>query len=435
MSKRKSQNHVKGRSVVMPPTINAAPPTLDQAPSYLSPTNIRRAADAQVDLATRPTLNALDQQSNQVAVQGAGIEQRIGDMYGALSKQIAGSLDQYNHNAAGQSAALQGIGDSLAAGTSSDQQGAQARLAADTAARGGGLDGGASKALAADAAATNARVSGDRTFQATQQSQSQDAYRGLISAMAAGLPVRGADMAAQAGANTTRALSDIAGKRTDILAQRGDMRAKAIGDLNQQAFNNYATVQGLNLQGNKQAIDLAMGQANTLLKTADLNEHVTHDATTEGIAQQNANTAGERADISWGNLKNAQDKLAWQKHRAAYIDAHPNAGLSAYQKAQFRKGNDAVRTAIESVGHIGDVDNRLTYKDKDGKTQKYTRDQVYADLLKKFHNDSTVVDAGIALAHGTLAKHPELIQALKDRHIGVPKRWVRTQGYTPAKGA
>lgn len=412
------------------PKINPNLAGVQAGPAALTPQDIRRAADAQVDMATRPTLNALDTQRNQTAVQGAGIQDRLAQLYAGLGHSIEGQLSNYNSSAARQQTNMQGIGQTAQDAVARGYQTAQDRITSDAATRGPGLDGGASKALASQAADANARVAADTQFATTAQQQTQDAYRGLIQSMASTAPMRGAEMAGAAGQQTAKGLADISTKRADVVAQRGPMRAKAITDLSQQAFNNYATVQGLNLKGDAQAIQLALGTANVDLGASRLNETTTHNV-------NNENLSADRNQVAWGNLHNAQDKLAWQKSRAAAIDANKNGikGLTAWQRTQFQKGNDAVRNAIQSVGAMGDTFHQQQVKGADGKMHHLTPEQIKAGLLKQFKNDADVVDAGVALAHGDLARHPEIIARLQARHIGVPANWTRTAGYTPAKGA
>lgn len=411
------------------PKINPNLTGVQATPMALTPQDIRRAANAQVDMATRPTLTALDTQRNQTAVQGAGIQDRLTQMYAGLGQSMEGQLKNYNTSATSQQGNLQAIGQASQDAVARGYQQAQDRITTDAATRGAGLDGGASQALASQAADANARASADATFATTAQQQTQDAYRGLIQSMAATAPMRGAEMASAAGQETAKGLAGIADQRAGVLAQRGPMRAKAITDLTQQAFNNYATVQGLNLKGDAQAIQLALGTANNALGYDRLGESTTHNVTTEG-------QGAERNQIAWGNLKNSQDRLAWQKSRAAAVDAKGGlAGLTPWQRAQFQKGNDAVRNAIKSVGSTGDAFHQAMVKGADGKMHHYTQAQIKAALLKQFKGDADVVDAGLALAHGTLAKNPDIIARLKARHIGVPKDWTRTAGYTPAQGA
>jgi hypothetical protein len=419
------------------PSINPALTGVQGSPAALTPQDIRRAANAQVDMQTRPTLTALDTQRQQTQVQGKGIQDRLIQMYGNLSQSIGNELPKIDAAGAQSQQAFRGIGQAAQDAITNSYQQADGRMAADGGRRGAGLDGGASKALASQAALVHANAAADTSFASMAAQQQQDAYRGLVESMAQTAKMHGTDMAGQAGLETSKTLGDIQGKRDDVLAQRGPLRAKAVTDLTQQAFNNYATVQGLNLKGDAQAIQLALGTANNALGYDRLNSTIADDNVDNNISQQNADTAKERNAIAWGNLGTAQDKLAWQKSHAAYIDSHGGVkGMTPYQRAQFQKANSAVRGQIKSVGDVGDAFHQQMVKGDDGKMHHYTQAQIRAALLKKFGNDADIVNAGIALAHNTLNEgaHPELIQALKARHIGIPKEWTRTKGYTGAKG-
>jgi hypothetical protein len=421
MSKKKPRHYA-------PKLPNPALTGVQGAPPALTPQDIGRAANASVDLQTRPTLTALDRQTAQTAVQGKGVQDRIVDLYSNLGKSAQtqlGTFDTSSRLAQGQMA---GIGQARQDAITSGYGQAQGRMDADAAVRGGGLDGGASAALASQMAAAHTSAASDQTAASTAQQQTQDAYRGLIESVAAAAPMRGAEMAATAGQKTAGALGDIADKRADVLAQRGGLRAKAISDLTQQAFNNYATVQGLNLKGDAQAINLALGTANLYKGYDQLNENAADNADTTDIAQQNADTAKDRNKIGWANADTAKNKLAWQQRRAQYLDSHGGlAGLTPWQKAQFQKGNAAVRNAIMSVGPTGDAFHQQMVKGADGKQHHYTNEQIHAALLKKFGNDADVVDAGIFLAHHPNSPLPaDIEQRLRARHIGIPGKWHTT---------
>jgi hypothetical protein len=429
----KKQNHKRGAAVNPNLTGVQAP-----AVGMLTPRDIRRSANALVELQTRPQLNAIDSQIRQTQTQGAGIQDRLAQVYANLGSNYTQQLGRYDASNAGSAAQTRAIGDARQNAITTAYGDANQRLAGDATVRGGGLDGGTSAALAAQMGAAHTAAASDVEAASTAQKQTADAYRGLIQTMAAAAPMAGAEAIGKTGAETAKALGNLADKRTDVIGSGDALRVKTMNDLQQQAFTNYATVQGLNLQGDKQAIDLALGSASNDYKYDALNTKIDQNNTTNDQADQRIAQGDERNQIAWGNLHNSQDRLKWQKDRAEYLDSHGGVkGLTPWQRLQFQKGNEAVRSSIESVGAAGDAFHQAMVKGDDGKMHHYTPEQIKAALLKKFGNDADVVNAGIALAHGTLNEgaHPDLIAALKARHIGIPKSWTRTKGYTPAKGA
>jgi hypothetical protein len=407
----------------------------------LTPRDIRRSANALVDLQIRPQLNAIDSQIRTTQTQGAGIQDRHPQMYANLGSNYTQPAGQVRRFERGHERRRRGPSVTHArmrsrAGYSEARRSAGRQTRPCAAA---GLTAARRQALASQLGAAHTAAAADTAKPpATVQKQTADAYRGLIQTMAAAAPMAGAEAIGKTGAETAKALGNLADKRTDVIGSGDALRVKTMNDLQQQAFTNYATVQGLNLQGDKQAIDLALGSASNDYKYDALNTKIDQNNTTNDQADQRIAQGDERNQIAWGNLHNSQDRLKWQKDRAEYLDSHGGVkGLTPWQRLQFQKGNEAVRSSIESVGAAGDAFHQAMVKGDDGKMHHYTPEQIKAALLKKFGNDADVVNAGIALAHGTLNEgaHPDLIAALKARHIGIPKSWTRTKGYTPAKGA
>lgn len=406
-----------------------AKPTITgvQAPTVgmLTPEDIRRSANAMVDLQTRPQLNAIDRQVAQTQTQGAGISDRITQLYKNLGQSYTDQLGKFDAGAAASSTRLQGIGQARQAAITGAYGQANDRLAADNAVRGPGLDGGTSKALASQMGDAQANAAADTAFASTAQQQTSDAYRGLIQSMAANAPMRGAEAASAAGAETAKALGGLADKRTDVIGQGDAMRVKTINDLNQQAFTNYATVQGLNLKGDAQAIQLALGNGNLGEKYDALNNTAANQNVTEEQGDTRLDQGAERNKIAWSNHDLAQNKFDYQKRLASQLGKGGLKNLTPWQRVQVQKANSDVRGAIQSVGATGDALHEQKIKNPEtGKYRSATSAEIRAALLKKYGNDTDVVNAGVALAHGTLKQHPELIQALKARHIGIPKAWL-----------
>lgn len=381
-------------------------------PAYARSRNdILRTANALVDLQTRPTLNALDREFSRTQAQGLQMQNRVTQLYAGLG-------DVYNRHGqtartAGDAAVgqLKALGDAQLAATKYEQ-------APD--ARGPGLDGGSSKALAAQMADAQARAAGTTANATTAAIAEGGSYQNLIQAMAAAAPTRGAEEAAQVGNRTQDALMDLKGKRADVLMQRGPLRAKTVQDLTQQGFNNYATLRALELDEDKLAQDLAMGNAGMALDAMQTNASIADDNIDNAIAG-----ARLENDIADDAADNARDErrvgIAELRAQAA---AEGKASLTPYQQLQLRRANNRtrgdIRAAYSKLNYLRDK-----FTDEDGNKLKI--DEIRLALQKQF-KDEDVVDAAFDLRHnrkrgGRAMLSSRTIKNLQNRGIGVPGRW------------
>src|SRR4051812_2333479 len=129
MSKKKPARHYTPK--LPNPTLTG----VQGAPPTLTAQDIGRAANASVDMQTRPTLTALDRQTQQTAVQGKGVQDRIVQLYSNLGKSAQtqlGTFDTSSQMAQGQMA---GIGQARQDAITSAYGQAQGRMDADAAVR------------------------------------------------------------------------------------------------------------------------------------------------------------------------------------------------------------------------------------------------------------------------------------------------------------
>jgi hypothetical protein len=266
------------------------------------------AASQLADAEIRPQLGALDRQSKTISTQGGALLGRAGDYYRQLAGQVAGDV--------ARSRALQDRSRSEIAGinnqTQTQLQGLQTqenqRVSQDAALRGPGI----SQSAAGDLASQRARA----LLQAqTQQSGSEATganYGGLLSSTAAATGMRGGEVQGQLSNRILGSLSDIAGKRSDLAAQRGPLGVKYLTDLRQKGFENMATTQGLGLKAADLKAQTEDQRGRRKIAWANLSETERRNRAQEKIARINA-------EIRQGGLTETRrnhlvtEKQNWQK--------------------------------------------------------------------------------------------------------------------------
>lgn len=253
--------------------------------------------------------------------------------------------------------------------------------------------------------------------QATTPSNVTD-WKGYLASLSAAGGMSGGEQAGQIAVATDRGLTDLESKRHALIAQRGGEIAKTENELGQQAFTNYATLQGLNLKSDSLAQQLALAQSGLNYKYDALGQ-------AKDIANTNAGLSQQRIDATLTGQQLAhQDRLAAIAARNGGFK-----GLSPTQKRALQKANAKIRSGIQT-GVDDIIPYLLSYEDKDGKQTFVDKDKspnwvaIRAALNKRLGNDGDVVNAVVNLYSNKGYLSPKYIAALKRRHIGVPKEWL-----------
>lgn len=394
-------------------------------PSY-SALAMRRAANARVDLATRPQLNSIDAERRTQVRMGADTQRRMGVANEALlgpQGALARSLTAAKDSSADSAARTSGVAQEARTRLGQSAADAAARMGQDQAVRGPGLDGGSGQQLATAMAQAQGRVETDANAYKSAGVAKGAGYEGLIAAAMASQGQRAQEQGAQLANTQAKTLGALSLKREDIVGSRGPMRDQLLYDMNQQAFNNEATLRGLGIKEQSEANDFLLGQLSNQLGYEKLDS-------AEGIAQMRDNTTQRGQNIASADRADANaNRLAIAQVRAGKKGV---GGLTPFQRMKLREQNDEKRGRVEKmVDLIGELEKATG---DDGK--RLTSRQIRIRLAEKY-KDKDLVNTAYDLAKrpdGTIS--PANIRALERKGITVPKKWrtPRKQKGLPALG-
>lgn len=244
-----------------------------------------------------------------------------------------------------------------------------------------------------------------------------DNWKGYLAAMSATGAQSGGEQAGKIATATDLSLNDLLTKRRGVIAEREAGVVKTENDLNQQAFTNYATIEGLGIKQDSLAQQLAINQAGLNYKYDALGQAKDIANTNAGLSQQRIN-----ATLTGQQLAH-QDRLASIAARNG-----GTKGLSPVQRRALQKANAKIRSGIQT-GVDDIVPFLLDYKDKDGNTPYQDKNgspnwkSIRYALNKRLGNDGDVVNAVVNMYANGGHLSPKYIAVLKARHIGVPKSW------------
>lgn len=379
-------------------------------PSY-SALAMRRAANAQVDLATRPALNSIDAERRRVVREGGETMRRLGvanEQFLGPQGVLARSLTAAQGSSAQAAQRMGGVAEEARQRLGQSMSEAQGRMTQDAAVRGPGLDGGSGQQLADAMAKSQGRVEADANAYKSSGVARGAGFEGLIAAAMASQGQRAQEQTAQLANTQAGTLGQLALKREDIVGSRGPMREKALGDLQQQAFTNEVTMRGLGIKEQSEANDLYLGQLANALGYDKLES-------AEDVAEMRDTTTRRGQDIT------SDDRAAGNANRLAIAQVRANKknanSLTPFQRMKLREQNNEKRGNVERmVREIPELEKFLT---DDGK--KLTSTQIRIRLAEKYKDKDLVNTAYDLAKNGYIS--PANIKALERKGITVPKKW------------
>lgn len=373
--------------------------TLYDPTSVLSGGDLRRAVNAEVDMATRPAMSALDQEKATTLKQHSSLGQAANDYW----KQWAG-------RSADELTAARGISDTAmtnqratddAAGAAmkgiTDGAGAQANQAAGV--RGTFANDGRDQMIA-----DLARRQADTTTRA----QADQTALGATSAAADRYAVGRAGVVDQKGGEfhrdlfnrTNNDLDKIATARRDLVAKRGDMTVDTTNKLRQTQFDNLITTRGLGLKQEQLQSDAAIAASRIA----------------EGARQadQRNSTARRGQDKSAAAQTRGQD-LTYAAAMARLAKLAGKGGLTPSQVEGRSKAAQVVMDKIDNARR--DVGDFAAAFAKDG--TKLSVPDAKA-LLRKRGFDDYVIEAAFSKRHHKGKLTPDVVKMLNAHHVPVP---------------
>lgn len=285
----------------------------DRNPLYnparqLAGRHLKLSVDRLADMQVRPQLSALDREAATATTQGAALSKNAGDYYRQLAEREAQSIAQQQALTARTRGALGAIANETQGQISQAEGSEKARLAADAATRGAGLDGGTS-ALAALAASRSRAAQGAQAFRSTGEMQGAN-YEGLAMSNRTARGLRGGEIQGQLANKLGNTLGTIRSKRTEAEASRGDIATKLLMDLRQSGFENLATVRGLDLKQADLDADVQKSIADQSLASRKLASADRHNRALERISQINSEiSAGRLSESQRHNLETEKQGL------------------------------------------------------------------------------------------------------------------------------
>lgn len=424
--------------------------------SALGPNALRRLVNSLVKLETQPQMNAINREMTQTQNLGksqvAGAEaagslqaNRTNDYYTMLAKSMGQTLSGQQQSGSQYAGNIAGI--TGAATTQIDQveNARKEQLAQDAAVRGGGLQDNTAFEASIGAARVNAAQQGQdiKGLAATQNAN----YEGLIQAMTGSTAMKGGETQgqiagqtqAQVGtinSNVMQQMLELGGKKSDVQASKGGLKAKYLTELRDSEFNKLATAEGLDLNRDQFGETQRSNRMNEKITVAGLQQDELKQRATEKQNQRANNLAQQRIDstIRQQNITirgqdiTSEDKALDRDLREKLDEGGGVGGLTPYQlrklhenNAKYRSSIRSVKSIIESVLGSHEQHKTGTYgKNKPG-DDHFDWANVKKDLNMKY-KDADMVDAAFELwKYGHLSN--DVKQRLKDRHIGVPKKW------------
>lgn len=367
----------------------------------LAGNNLLRASQQLADLSLRPQLGALDQQSKTVTTQGTALASRAGDYYRQLAAEEAKRVATQQALAGGLNTATADVGTRSGQVYGLLDAAEQQRQQADQAQRGTGLGGDTSQ-VAMVLGAQRANSQQQQQTAETAAAEQGSNWASLANAMAQTRGLRGGEVQGQLLNRVLNQQADIAGKRADLSATRGDLVTKNLTGLRQQSFENAVTAQGLGL---KQAdINAQLAGINQRAKQATVKQR-------QDAAKFKADQAYKRASLlvkagrdpfTGKPLKKKQSASdALNRWRLNYAKTHgylprtgpapppkPKDGLTPAQRAKRvadrGKQWSQVQNAL-AVAHEGAVTRPIQVKNAQGQvvgTRSATSDETAARLRR-----------------------------------------------------
>src|SRR4029077_2595451 len=154
-----------------------------------------------------------------------------------------------------------------------------------------GMDVGGAAQLAAQTAQNQQTAQQVGAAKAGQAGQIGAGYEGLLQAMASANVLQKGQSASAISSKGQADTSELAGKRTDVIASKGPLATKYLADTRQQMFTNQLAAKNFNLDVQTQQTAAANAKALRDIQKGNLD-----------VARQNANTRDRQvdADISQG---------------------------------------------------------------------------------------------------------------------------------------
>lgn len=422
----------------------------------LGPIALRRLVNSLVKAETRPAVNAINRQETQTLNLGKsqvkGAEEagslqanRSTDYYAMLAKSMGQTLSGQQQAGSQYAGNIQGITDKTTTQIDQAENSRKEQLAQDAAVRGGGYQQNDAFEASIGAARVNAAQQG-QDIKGLAASQNAN-YEGLLRAMTGSTAMKGGEIQgqiagqtqAQVGtinSNVMQQMLELGGKKADVKASAGGLKAKYLTELRDSEFNKLATMEGLNMNRAELQERQRSNKVNENITVAGLQQDQLKQRATQkqdraanNLAQQRIDSTIRQQNITIrGQDISHEDRKADRELREQLDKGGGVAGLTPYQLRKLHENNAKYRSSIRSVK---DIIQSVLGTHEQHKTGTYGKNKpgddhfdwanVKKDLNMKY-KDADMIDAAFELwKYGWLSNDTE--KRLKDRHIGVPKGW------------
>lgn len=404
-------------------------PAADRNPLYdpsqqLAGEDLRRAALNLVDLQYGPQERQLGRQMTNVTTQGTALAQRAADYSGQLAQRDQGLVPAVNaigDTAAGAfdrnaSQAQQAIQDMLSRVTSNET--------ADQAIRG--------QAAGTDGATAEAQAQVGRVV--AEQQAAKDAAASTT-ANYANLANLSAQARAQAGTETQRQLltrlanqqTDVRARQSDLAAQKGAATGKALTDLRQQAFENIVTQQGLNIKSADIAAQTSLGQARISEQAKVRRQRARDNRASRSLRKQLDRDAAARkgSEVNQLGYTNAEWlRMTPQQRQDAIVNLKKRTA-DAGRAPKTPKGQEPMTQSATNLRTS--IDSMLTDIRTDPKLSQHRNERgprLVQILVKRGANPLTAQAAAELARYGML--RDDTASALRRAGIRLPRSWFPT---------